>query len=121
MVALNVPRGTNPELTEAWVYRGKASVISSSMHAEFRGESRPQWHVSISGVRERPKEAMVQRMLRDFGMVGAEEDNHEPGKARHFWILQDSRIGEDASCECKEGETTVVEPDGYKWQRGEAR
>lgn len=50
----------------------------------------PQWHVSISRYPNRADKRDVERALRDFGMVGAEEDNHEPGTARHFWLPVDA-------------------------------
>lgn len=95
---------------------GKHSVISTVNMAELPngdGAVGPQWHLSISCFGKRPKPRDVARILRVFGMVGAEEDNHHPGNARHFWRPIDPRYR--VSCECKATEATVVEPDGYTW------
>ena len=96
--------------------RGKVTVITAVELAELpdgSGEIGPQWHVSISRGGRRPKPAEVARALRAFGMRGAEEDNHHPGNARHFWLPVDP--ARRVECECKTEEATVVEPDGYTW------
>lgn len=102
---------------DASVYeRGPVRVISALEVAEYpdgSGESGPQWHVSISRGGRRPKPKEVARALRAFGLVGAEEDNHHPGNARHFWLPVDP--GRRVDCECKVTEETIVEPDGYRW------
>ena len=74
----------------------------------------PQWFVSVSYRRKRAPEKLVQRALRAFRMVGAEEDNHHPGVARGFWLPVDPAHRVD--CECKVSELTITEPDGYRWQ-----
>lgn len=38
-----------------------------------------------------------------------------PGRARHFWLDRGRKV--QPECECKRTEETVVEPDGYRWQR----
>lgn len=95
---------------------GNVRVISTLDEAELpTGDGvGPQWHISISTAKNtRPKPFHVRRALRAFGMVGAEEDNHEPGMARHFWMPVDPSKRVD--CECKTTEVTVVESDGYRW------
>lgn len=101
-------------------------VVSSVDLAEFRGVVRPQYHVSISSpssvcglelTPRRPVDHECQAVLAEMGMRGAEEDNHEPGLARHFWRLCEAAPDEAMGCECKETEETVVEPDGHRWQR----
>lgn len=75
-----------------------------------------QWHVSISrpGLPfRRATDAEIARALEDFDLVGAEEDNHEPGRSRHFWQPLDPSHRVD--CECKTTEQRVVEPDGHTW------
>ena len=42
----------------------------------------PQWLVSISIRGQRASDAICARVLANFGLAGAEEDNHEPGIAR---------------------------------------
>lgn len=72
-----------------------------------------QWHVSISRSGRRPSPADVRKALRSFGMEGAEEDNHEPGNARHFWLVVDP--ARRVACQCKTDEDVIVEPDGHRW------
>lgn len=98
--------------------RGRLKVTSSVGEMGFRGEMRWQWLVAISAGDWRASDSDVERVLRDFGMSAAEEDNHRPGRIRSFFLLCEPRAGEEGlQCECKETEETVVEPDGYRWQR----
>lgn len=107
-------------LAVSWWTDGELLVCSALEHAEYpdRSGSGPQWHVSISrllrcGHAEHPSRVHIRRVLRAFEMIGAEEDNHHPGVARHFWRPVDAAHRVD--CECKATEDTVVEPDGYRW------
>lgn len=96
----------------AWC-RGGSTVISALELADYpdgQGAG-PQWHISIRHISGRPR--VVSGVLRAFGMPGAEEDNHHPGIARHFWLPVDPAHRVD--CECKETEEIIVEPDGYTW------
>lgn len=99
----------------AWVC-GPIFVISALELADAPDGTHdiiPQWNISISASGKRPKPTHVRKALRAFGMVGAECDNHHPGNAQHFWLPVDParRVG----CECKETETVITEPGGYKW------
>ena len=78
----------------------------------------PSFHLSISANGQRPSDDVIRGVLADFNLEGAEEDNHSPGRARHFWLDEGRDIQPD--CECKRTEETVVEPDGYRWQRERA-
>jgi hypothetical protein len=94
---------------------GPILVASSLIVAEMpdgngTGE---QWLVSVSANRKRPKPHHVRRALRAFDMTAAEEDNHEPGVARKFFLVVDPARRVD--CECKTTEETIVEPDGFRW------
>jgi hypothetical protein len=95
--------------------RGRTLVMSSLDLAELPDGSGDglQWHVSISHSGKRPSAQETARALRAFGMEGAEEDNHHPGVARHFWKPVDPQHRVD--CECKTTEDTIVDPDGYRW------
>lgn len=95
--------------------RGSVRVMSSLDMAELPDGAGvgPQWHISVSRYPDRALKADVQRALRDFGMLSAEEDNHEPGCAKHFWLPVDAAHRVD--CECKQNEQVVVEPDGHRW------
>lgn len=103
------------ESVSAWT-DGHVTVISALELAEApdgRGDAIPQWHVSISERGRRPSKGGLRRALRAFGMVGTEEDNHHPGVARHFWLPVDK--ARRVSCQCKDDEDVVREPDGYVW------
>jgi len=103
------------QIGSAWTF-GPLRVISTLTLAELPDGSKeigPQWHISITDAGKRPKPKQVRRALRAFDMVGAEEDNHHPGNARHFWMPVDSARRVD--CECKADEVTIVEPDGYRY------
>jgi hypothetical protein len=106
--------------------RGRIRVLSTLALFEFRGQPRWQWHVSVSSAGHRPTDDQVDRALRDFKMAFAEEDNHSPGVARHFFLgcfPTPEEVATGTQCECKETEEVVVEPDGYTWsrERGEAK
>jgi hypothetical protein len=71
-------------------------VLSSLIWAEFHGEPRWQWLVTVSargaqGQRRRPTDEELLRPLRNFGMEKAEEDNHQPGVSRGFFLLCEAR------------------------------
>lgn len=72
-----------------------------------------QWQIAISANRKRPKPHHVRRALRAFGMQAAEQDNHHPGVAQHFFLVVDPAHRVD--CECKTDEEIIIEPDGYRW------
>lgn len=101
----------------AWSRRGMLA-LSTLEHAEYpdgSGEVGLQWHVSFSrhdGAR-RCSDIEVQQALVSFQLRGAEEDNHHPGVARHFWMPVDP--ARRVACECKASEVLVEEPDGYRW------
>lgn len=100
----------------SWWVNGPLVVGSALVDAELPGGDGavgPQWQVSVSCDRRRPGRTELRRTLKAFGMAHAEEDNHHPGIARHYWLPVDpARRG---LCECKVTETTIVEPDGYRW------
>lgn len=74
----------------------------------------PQWLVSFSvGGKKRIDGKELRRALANFDMADAEEDNHHPGVARHFWKPVDP--AHRVECQCKSDETLVVDSDGYTW------
>lgn len=96
--------------------RGPLRVISSVGMMELPdggGEQGPTWLISVSSGGTRATDREARRALRDFGMAGAEEDNHTPGIARAFFLVVDPARRVD--CECKTTETVIVEEDGYRW------
>lgn len=99
-------------------FRGRVLVISTLDLAALPDGSGmgPQWHVSISfgpNATRRLTSDELKPVLRDFGMTEAEEDNHEPGRARHFWLPVDPAHRVD--CECKTTEEVHTEADGHRW------
>ncbi len=99
----------------AWMSMNTIYVISELAMLEApdgNGECL-QWHVSISNRGRRAKEKDVRRALRAFRMEDAEEDNHHPGNARHFFLPVDPKRRVD--CQCKDGDTIKRDPDGYTY------
>lgn len=81
----------------------------------------PEYHISISKRKRRCTSQEAKEVLRQFGMEGAEEDNHVPhGVVRNFWRpVADNLVG--LECRCKAEEPAIVEDKGdYVW-RGVSR
>lgn len=107
----NPPR---PIVASAW-RRGPVVVISTLIDAELPGGHGigRTWNASITRLKKRPKPGDVHRFRLDFDMMEAEEDNHHPGNAKHFFLPVDPAFR--GICECKADEVVHVEPDGYTW------
>lgn len=94
------------------------SVMSSTHWVTDDGDPHWEWHVSVSGHRRTgyapPSRMGLNKALVDFGMLGADEDNHLPGVARHFWL----NVGQttQAPCDCKATEKPHDEGDGFIWR-----
>jgi hypothetical protein len=81
-----------------------------------------EYHISISrptqpGMVARCTSNEAKWVLDQFGLDGAEEDNHVPfGKVRNFWrAVATSLVG--LECSCKAEETAIVEDKGdYVWR-----
>jgi hypothetical protein len=102
-----------------WI-NGGLIAVSGYETAEF-GKAKmlvPQFHVSVSEFGRRPTDDAVRSVLADFGMEGAEEDNHVPGVARHFWLVEG--VAKSPECDCKETQERITEPDGFVWQKERA-
>lgn len=103
--------------SSAWRHDLGLRVLSSLEQVELPGSDGlvgPTWHISISVAgRRRPTDAQALLGLRAFQMVGAEEDNHHPGVARHYFLPQDPQYR--GVCECKVTEKTITDEDGYAW------
>lgn len=106
---------------EVWKYKEQFAVISAVEMAEAEGPSSPlelHYHVSISGPNQtRVDSNDVRWVLGQFGMDGAEEDNHVPyGFVRNFWRpVNENRIG--IECACKEDEPAIRENKGdFVWR-----
>ena len=105
----------------AWLRR-EVFFISALELAEApdqQGDAIPQWHVSISqrliggSGSIRATDHQVAQTLACLGLQRAEEDNHHPGIARHFWLPVDAT--RRVECECKTTETVITEEDGYTY------
>lgn len=99
------------------------NVISAVEVAHDPGQPSkgPEYHLSVSRclpfgvVRCSSQEA--KQVLADFGLEGAEEDNHVPsGKVRNFWRpVAEHLVG--LECPCKADEPAIVEDKGdYTWR-----
>lgn len=102
--------------SSVWRHSLGLCVCSSLEIAELPGTENlvgPTWHISVSVAGRRPTSEQALLATKAFGMVEAEEDNHYPGVARHFFMPVDPQYR--GVCECKVTERTVVEPDGYAW------
>jgi hypothetical protein len=95
--------------------RGELTVIVTlaTMEMPDGNGSGPTWLLSVTRRGKRAKDNLVKVALRDFGMLDAEEDNHNPGQARCFFLVCDP--ARRVACECKTTEQVLVEPDGYRW------
>lgn len=97
---------------------GRLRVVSQLIVCDYPdGDGHgPTWIVSVSRRGRRiAKTEECRRVLRHLGLGQAEEDNHEPGIARKFWLPLDP--DKRVECQCKETEETVIEPSGMRWQR----
>ena len=101
---------------ESW-QSGRVLVLSSIAPMQLPGAPEgvvgPTWLVSVSSRGRRAKPHEIRRALRAFDMTHAEEDNHEPGIARKFFMPVDPAFR--GVCECKVEERVVTEADGYQW------
>jgi hypothetical protein len=105
----------------AFSHRDGLFVISAveTMADEDKG---PEYHISISrpirpGRIRRCDTNDARWVLQQFGLDGAEEDNHVPaGKVRNFWrTVATPLIGME--CECKAEEPAIVEDKGdFVWR-----
>ena len=103
-------------------WRNGGVIVCASRHAGVESKKSklvvPSFHLSISDNGARASDDVIRSVLADFNLEGAEEDNHSSGRARHFW-LDEGRTAQP-ECECKRIEETIIEPDGYRWQREKA-
>lgn len=97
--------------------RGRVRVLSqiASMDApDGSGDALDTWLVSVSEIGcSMPNDETMARVRRDFSMDNAEEDNHEPGRARKLFLVVDP--SRRVECECKTDERVIVREDGYRY------
>lgn len=107
--------------------RAKLQVLSAvEVAVDKDGISRgPEYHISISKLnfdkaRPRPRRCDSSEaawVLRQFGLEGAEEDNHVPGGVvRNFWrTVAEPLVG--LQCQCKAEEPAIREDKGdFVWR-----
>lgn len=117
-VQLPAPPAPLNVLGASYWSHGKTKVLSTLDMAQLPDGAGlgPQWHISVvrskDGRASLPGKADLDRALSAFGMQKAEEDNHHPGNARHFFLPVDAAHRVD--CECKADEDNVV-TDGVRW------
>lgn len=120
---MSIARRTDPRVGFAHLIFdsvGGVRVMSSVDFIRGRDTStgKPRWefHVSVSHLGGRAGNEVCAAVLRDFGMVGANEDNHQGprGVVRNFWLPVDE--GQDAKCPCQDEEKPHDEGNGYVWR-----
>lgn len=117
---------------EAWYHEGTALGVISAVEVakDADGIDRgPEYHISISkrvrngtpsGATARCTSQEAAEVLRQFGLDGAEEDNHVPnGMVRNFWRpVADRFVG--LECACKDQEPAIRQDKGdYVWRGAE--
>lgn len=107
---VHLPHG----LAEHWINRSERISCFSAIEMVEQNPPgskiiAPHFHVSaVKLVGGRPHTCSDQDMelvRAAFGLGGAEEDNHGPGKARHLWILCGRE--KEPACPCKQDELQV--------------
>ena len=106
---------------QAFMHTSGLFVISAveTMSDEDKG---PEYHISISrpvspGITSRCDSNDAKWVLEQFGLDGAEEDNHVPyGRVRNFWRpVATPLIG--LECPCKADEPAIIEDKGdFVWR-----
>lgn len=99
--------------TYALAWQNGGLCVFSAVEAP---EGFPEFHISVTvltGLAYPKSRCATDQELElvrgEFGMGGAEEDNHGPGIARHLWL----KVGADRqdACPCKADEERTVEGD----------
>lgn len=72
------------------------------------------YHLSISNAGRRANQDQVNQAVADFGMDGAEEDNHSARVTRNFWLPVGLKVAPE--CPCKETEKPHDEGGGFIWR-----
>ena len=108
----------------SWFHKRSGLFVMSAVETVSDGkiDKGPEYHISVSrpvrpGVSARCDSNDAKWVLEQFGMDGAEEDNHVPnGVVRNFWRpVATGLIG--LECECKAEEPAIVEDKGdFVWR-----
>lgn len=120
------PGYSRPYAIERWYNRGQETQILTAIEIvlpEGAKEGRPEYHVSISGLKwldERPyrcSDSRARWVLKQVGLDGWFEDNHVPhGIVRNFWRpVAEPQVGD--VCPCVGEEPAMREMKGdYVWR-----
>lgn len=105
----------------AFLHQRSNLAVISAVEVASDEDKGPEYHISISkqllSGPQRCTSDEARWVLGQFGLEGAEEDNHVPGgKVRNFWRpLATGLIGKE--CECKADEPAIVEDKGdFIWR-----
>lgn len=113
-----MPNGGFP--TEVWRDEIHGFMVISAVEVAIDKDGidrGPSYHVSMSKRGKRVTTNEANAILHQFGMDGAEEDNHVPhGFVRNFWrYVADRYVG--VECACKAEEPAIVEDKGdFVWR-----
>lgn len=106
---------------KAFFHQQHSLFVISAVEVASDEDKGPEYHISISkqlvSGPTRCTSHEAKWVLEQFGLQGAEEDNHVPsGVARNFWRpLATGLIGMD--CKCKADEPAIVEDKGdFIWR-----
>ena len=109
-------RGPTSYGATIWANSAQIIVAISGVHWVANSVDPPHWEwcISFSSNGGRCSDNQIEYALEAFDFEGAEEDNHEPGIARKFWLAVDEKYRKP--CPCKD-EEIVTESDGYQWSK----
>lgn len=110
---------------ERWYLPEFMLQVISAIEVAYEGDGTskgPEYHISISKLQDGILPSRVDSMqakwvLEQFGLEGAEEDNHVAGGVvRNFWrAVAEPLIGKE--CACKEDEPAIKEDKGdFVWR-----
>lgn len=120
---------TNPRLlamggvARTFIHKERRISVISAVEVALDGkvDKGPEFHLSVAWQTPRGparcNSATARWVQRQFGLDGAEEDNHVPGGVvRNFWRpVADGLVG--LECECKADEPAIVEDKGdFVWR-----
>lgn len=119
-----VPLGNGMTLgypSRAFVYDRNNLAVISAVEVASDDNKGPEYHISISkqliGGAQRCDSNEAKWVLEQFGLDGAEEDNHvRSGIVRNFWRpVATGLIG--LECKCKDDEPAIMEDRGdFVWR-----
>ena len=108
------------EVNDQWTAWQNGNICALSSLVYLQDEHLPlhwEWLVSFSKTGSRLSNEEIKPALKAFGVEDFEEDNHEKGNARKFWMAVDKKYR--IPCPCKD-EMVIQEGDySYSVKKGE--